>query len=510
MDISADNKRIVKNTLFLYIRMILVLLLSLYISRVILKVLGVEDYGIYNVVAGFVTMFGFLNNSLTSCIQRLYNVAHGQDGDKGVQNVYNTSFYIQLALAVLLVVIIESIGLWFLNNKLVIPIERMCAARWLFQMTVVSLLFVVLQVPFSSAVMAYENMDYYAIVGIVDIVLKLVSVVLLPFLCVDNLIMYGVFLAIVSIIDFFMYYAYCKVKYPFLCIQSHFDTDTFKEVLSFSSWSIFGSLAIVARNQGLNIVLNMFFGPIINAARGLSFQVKSALISFTSSISTASKPQMVEAYAAGDYLRATHLLFFISKVCFLLLYVMALPVAGEVEFLLHLWLGNEVPDYTAIFTVLILVISLIDCFNGHTTTLIYAGGRISMYNIVTAFLGLLVIPFSYILLKYIQNPFIVYAVSIAISLFVLTASIWCQRILVGIPIAQYVTKVILPCLFLVVVTFWIPIVIRHNFAYGFVRFLINTGITILSVTVSSFFVLFSTSERSYVNSLLTNYFKKRK
>lgn len=508
VDNLSKNKKIARNTAFLYIRMVFVLVISLYTSRVILKILGIEDYGIFNVVAGFVSMFAFLNNSLNSCIQRFYNYEMGIDGERGVKRVFSTSCIIQILLAIVVLLLVESVGYWLLNTKMNIPIQKMDSARFLFHMSVFSMMLLIFQAPFSAAIMAYEKMDYYAIVGIVDIVLKLFIVLILPLFKVDSLYVYGLLLLFVSIIDFLFYavYAICKIK-P-ISFNISYEKKIFKEMLSFSGWSILGSFTQVIRNQGLNIVLNIFFGPTINAARGLSFQIKGALLSFTSNISVAARPQMVTSYAQGNINRSFNLLYSLSKITFCLLYLMVLPLAGEIEFILHLWLGASVPDYTSIFTVLIMVIMLIDTFNGNTTTIIYAGGNIKSYNILTSVIGLSVLPLAYFALTISNNPLLVYYISILISLLVLGISIYCQYKLVKVPIFFYLKKVLFPSSILVISTFWIPLFIRNYMNESFLRCFINIPICIVSVLIASYLFFFDQNEKKLIRDGINKTFKR--
>ena len=239
-DVSG-NSRIARNTIFLYIRMAFVMIVTLYTSRVILQVLGVTDFGIYNVVAGFVSMFSFLNTSLTASIQRFYNYENGKNGSEGFHKVFSTSFYIQLFLGIIILVLLETVGLYYLNNHLVIPEGRLQAARYVFHMSSLSLLFVIMQVPYSAAIIAKEYMDYYAVVGIIDVLLKLVIVLLLPYVTADNLIIYSLALLIVTIVDFFLYFIYAKRKIREVKLDSSFNGSIFKEMMSFSGWSILGS-----------------------------------------------------------------------------------------------------------------------------------------------------------------------------------------------------------------------------------------------------------------------------
>lgn len=506
-DNLSNNKRIAKNTMYLYVRMLFVLGITLYTSRVILKTLGIDDFGIYNVVAGFVSMFAFLNHSLSICIQRYYNYSLGEEGELGLKKVFGTSLVIQSLLAFVVVILVESVGIWFLENKLIIPDDRLYAAHFLFQMTVISMLCVILQVPYMASIMAHEKMDYYALVGIIDISLKLIIVIVLYFVSIDKLIVYGILLAVVSLVDFLFYYVYAKQKFEGLQGSFAFNKLKIKEMISFAGWSILGSFALVIRNQGLNVILNIFFGPTVNAARGLSFQIKSALVNVISNIASAARPQMIESYAKGNVERSTSLLCTLSKICFILMYMMALPLCVEVDYVLKLWLGSNIPEYTAIFTILIMIVSLIDCFNGYTTTIIYATGKIAFYNVTTSCVGMCVLPLSYIFLKCGYGPIWVYISSIIISISIMIVSIYCQKRTVGIKVKDYCNRTIIPSLMLFVCTFWAPFIIVKNVEPSIFRLLGSIVLSVLIISIVSY-LTFSKKERLAIRNIILKILKK--
>ncbi len=502
---TSSNKRIAKNTVSLYIRMALVLLVSLYSSRVILNILGVVDYGVYSVVAGFVSMFAFLNTSLTASIQRFYNYERGLNGEDGFNRVYITSLFIQVALAIIVLLLTESFGLWYLNNKLVIPSERLEAASSLFHCSVASMIIVILQVPYSAAVMAKERMGYYALVGIIDVILKLVIVLILPFLAGDSLIWYGFLLLIVCIIVFFFYYIYSKIKFTGISLRFVFYKTLFMDMMKFSGWSMFGSFAQIIRNQGLNIVLNLFFGPVVNAARGISYQVKTALSSFMANVPTAARPQLVESYAVGNFNRSKNIMFSTSKICFILLYVLAVPIIGEMNYILHLWLGNSVPEYTVVFSRLILIIAMIEAFNWPVSMMIYATGDIGIYNILTGLAGILVLPISYLVLRMGMSPASVYVVSLFISILVQYISLLCLKKVTQITLSQYFHNVVLPCCIIVLISAFIPFIINLFFKESFFRLIINCSVCIPIILTVSYIIGLNRSEKSIVREAVKSF-----
>ena len=510
MSDSTGNSRIARNTIFLYIRMAFVMIVTLYTSRVILRELGVTDFGIYNVVAGFVSMFSFLNTSLTASIQRFYNYENGQRGSEGFHQVFTTSFYIQLFLAIIILLLLETFGLYYLNNELVIPVDRLPAARYVFHMSSLSLFFVIMQVPYSAAVIAKEYMDYYAVVGVIDVLLKLLIVILLPFISADNLIVYSLALLLISVIDFALYYIYSKRKIQEVKLDSTFNSSIFKSMLSFSGWSILGSSAQVVRNQGLNIIINLFFGPAVNAARGISYQVKTALASFMANIPTAARPQLTESYARGDIDRSKQIMFTISKICFYLIYIIALPVFFDLDYLLHLWLGETIPEYTLIFSKIIIVITIVETFNWPISMMIYATGKIARYNIITSLLGVLVLPISYIILKIYSDPIIVYCTSLFISIAVQVVSIKCLSLSASISQVEYYKKVILPSVSIILSSFFVPYIISNFISPSFLRTILILSVSVIYTSFIIYVLGLTKPEKQMLVSLINKIFAKLK
>ena len=317
-DNSTSNKRIAKNTIFLYIRMFFVLVVSLFTTRIVLQALGVIDYGIYNVVAGFVSMFAFLNTSMSNGIQRFYNFQMGCNDKGNITKVYNTALQIQALIALILLILLETFGLWYINYQMIIPADRLNAAQWIFQFSVLSLIIIVIQVPYSAAIMAHEKMQFYSYISIVEVIAKLAIAYLLLTVKYDKLVIYGLLSLIVTIIIFTVNFVYAKIKFRDLKFKLFWDKDYLKPMLSFSGWNIFGSFAYLLKGQGLNLLLNAFFGPIVNAARGISNMVMNAIQGFQSNIVIAFRPQIVQSYAAQDINRVTNLFYSLSKISFII------------------------------------------------------------------------------------------------------------------------------------------------------------------------------------------------
>ena len=375
MSTNSPNQRIAKNSIYLSIRMVIVLCITLYTTREVLAVLGVEDYGIYNVVCGFVSMFAFLNTSMSNGIQRFFNYEYGKNGEEGANQVFWTALVIQAILALVIILLTETIGMWYLYHKMVIPAERMLAAQWIFQFSILSFLFLIMQAPFTAVVMAHEHMNFYALVSVLDALLKLGIVFLIPVLKGDQLILYGILMALISLVNFGLYYVYTKTNFAEIELPRILDKQMFRPMLSFSGWNLFGSFSNMMKEQGINLIMNLFFGPIVNAARGIASQVNSGLQSFVSNLSIAIRPQIVQSFAIGDTTRTIRLMFSMSKLSCCFLYMIALPVIIEIDYILKLWLGNNVPAHTAMFVIIIVLTSFLNNLNAAVSAVIHASGK---------------------------------------------------------------------------------------------------------------------------------------
>ena len=494
------NKRIAKNTIFLYFRLVIVLVISLYTSRVILNTLGVVDYGIYNVVAGFVYMLALLNASLTNSAQRFYNYEKSINGEVGVQKVFVTSIYIQVIIVILILLFAETIGIWYINNKMVYPPERYEAVMIVYHFSVLSLLFMAFQIPYSAALIAHEYINYYAIVGVIDVILKLLIALLIPYFSVDNLAIYGILMSLISAVDFLLYFFYCRKKINGIRFKYKYYKETFVEMLGYYSWSTFNGISQIVKNQGLNILMNLYFGPVINAARGISYQIKGALLGFVMNITTAAQPQMIEAYTTGNYDRAMHLMSTISKFIFFSLFIVALPLMLDIDYVLYLWLGNGVPNYASIFTILVLVITMVDILLSPITIVINATGQVGSYYFWTSNIGLLVLPFSYIALEKGVSPEIVYVISLLLSILALFFGLVILKNKTPFKLNVYLKNVLIPILKVVIISLILPLTISIYLEYGFARFLFVSIISVMVTSFSIYFIGLSLHERQLVKT----------
>lgn len=408
---SETNKRIAKNTMALYIRMLLLLSISLYTSRVMLKELGIENYGIQNVVGGFVSMFGMFSGSLANAISRFITFELGRGDIKKQKLIFSTSINIQLIIGIILVILIEIVGYWFLKFKMNIPEGRESAATWVLHCSALSFLISLLYVPYNASIIAHEKMTAFAYVSIIEALIKLgiiFSLIITPF---DKLITYTVLLTFTSIVMFTIYYIYCKHNFEETKYSPHIEKSIFVEMSKFSVWNIFGNVASVFSTQGVNMLINIFFGVTCNAARGIAVQVENAVEQFVINFTMALNPQITKSYARKEYDYLAKLVSMGTKYSFFILYVMVLPIILETETLLTLWLGNY-PTDTAVFVRFVFLYSLTCLMGKPLLTAIFATGNIKKYQFYASSIIILVLPLSWTFYKFgapAYSTYIIYA-----------------------------------------------------------------------------------------------------
>lgn len=499
---ANQNTTIAKNTLFLSLRMVFVLFVSLYTSRVFLNVLGVEDYGISNVVAGFVSMFSFLNTSLANAIQRFYNAELGKNGSKGITKVYNTSLVIQGIIALFVVALLESVGLWYLYEKMVIPSDRFEVAFWLYQFSTISAAVVIMQSPFTAAVMAYERMNTYAVISILEVILKLGFALALPYISIDRLFMYGAFYMVLSILTFLSYFIYSKKEFKELHFQRSYKKSMFKDMISFSGWNLCGTFACMIREQGLNMVLNIFFGPIVNAARGVAYQVSGALQGFVSNLSLAAKPQMVQSFATGDSSRTIKLMYTMSKLSFIFLFVLSVPVIFNIDYILHLWLGNVVPDHAANFVILVIITNFMNNLNAPLSNVVYATGKMRNYEVTFSVINLLIIPISFIVLKLGAPAEMAFIVYLVMTVFVQIGCLLVIQTLTKISLSDYFMSLIVPIVIVACITLPLIYIINFYLQQNLIGIVIEYIVITLLSSVLFYYVVLDSTEKIFVNNMI--------
>lgn len=412
MSQNSNNKRIAKNTMFMYMRMLLIMVVSLFTSRVVLQTLGEQDFGTYNIVGGVVVMFTFISSAMAAGTQRHLSYELGKT-EGNVPEIFSACVNIHVCLAFVILMLAETIGLWFVNVKMNLPVERMEVVNWIYQFSILSCMVSIIQVPFTAAILSHERMSFYAYLSICDVLMKLGILYILMTLSVDKLLLYAILLLVVQITTFSIYVVYCCIKLNDIKYVKIRDAKLYRKLLSFSGWALFGSFANVGYQQGVNIIINLFYGVALNAAVGIANQINSAVMQFVTGFQQALNPQLVQAEAAKERKRQMDLIFKSSKFSFLIMVCITYPLLVNLDYILKLWLGNY-PAYTNEICLFIMLGALLETISGPLWVTIFATGRIKKYQIVISAILLLNLPFSYIGGKQGMPPQGMYLIRIAI------------------------------------------------------------------------------------------------
>lgn len=503
----SSNKTIAKNTLFLFFRTLLVMGISLYTSRIVLDILGVDDFGIYNVVGGIVSMLTFLNSAMVQASQRYLSYVQETNDVEEQKRVFSTSLLIHATIAVIVVLLLETIGLWYVNNKVVLLPERLQAANIVYQFSILIFLSKILVVPYNASVIAHEKMDVYAYISIADYILQLCFVLLLKMVPYDKLVIYGAIMFIVSFSHFLFYYVYTKQKFPectfFLCK----DWRLYKEMFSFASWAFLGGAGYVARNQGVNLVINYFCGPAVNAARGVAYQVSSAIQTLISSFQQSMNPQIIKRYAAGEVESMMSLVRVGSKYSFLLLLICFVPILVRPNYILGLWLGN-VPEYADGFLIMAIIMALITSMGGPLNTAMQATGDIKIFQIVVSIIMCLDIPLAYYLLHLGIEPYIVTSVSIFTSILCLFAKLIILRLQVRYNIIKFIISVVFRNLLLATIIIFLFIHLSMYIPVTFLGFILLCFMSVVLNSVIIYVLGFEPLEREMIKHMVNQVVNK--
>lgn len=451
--------------------MLFLMAISLYTSRVVLDALGVDDYGIYNVVGGVVAMFTMISGSLSAAISRFITYELGKGSQNNLNVVFSSSVFIQILLSVAFIIIAETIGLWFLNAKLNIPPDRMYAANWVYQLSIVTFAVNLISVPYNAAIVAHEEMTAFAYISIFEGVAKLIVALIIVKTATDKLILYAILLALIAVIVRVIYGVYCKGKFEECTIRPNFDKSIFGQIFSFAGWNIIGAASAVCRDQGGNIVINLFYGPAVNAARGIAMQVCTAINGFVANFQMALNPQITKNYASGNMQYMLSLVFKGARFSYYILWLISLPVIVKADFILSLWLV-EVPEHAVHFLQLVIVFSLCESLSGPLITSMYATGEVKYYQIVVGGFQLLNLPLAYICLRYGLPPESVFVVSIILSFVCLIARLQMLKSLINIPRLLFVKEVCLNTFLVTVVSFIPSVILSLLFEDNFISFII--------------------------------------
>lgn len=420
----SSNKTIAKNTLFLYFRMFLTMGVGLYTSRLVLQALGVEDYGIYGLVGGIVSMFSFLNSAMSAATQRYLSFDIGKGDCERLKKTFNATLNIHIIIAAIILVLAETVGLWFVNFQLKIPAERMYAANWVYQLSIFTFILGVIQVPYNALLIAREHMNVYAYMSILESVLKLVTVLILVRFGNDKLILYAVLTFVVSFLIRMLYKIYCKKYFKESEYKFYYDKIYYKELLSYSGWSLFGQLVNVLSNQGVSILFNIFLGVTINAAIMIANQVQGLVFSFISNFQVAFNPKIIKTYAKEDLGNLKDFILNTSKISFLLISALSLPILLGTELLISTWLNNNIPPFTIDLIRVIILISYIDAIGGPFWVAANAFGNVKNYNLGISMINILILPIMFVLLKNDFYPPLVYLIKFFISSFIQVFRFW--------------------------------------------------------------------------------------
>ena len=504
-DTTSNNKRIAKNSLLLYVRMFFVMAVTLYTSRVVLSTLGVTDFGIYNVVGGVVAMMGILNGAMAVSTQRYLTFELGRGDAARLRQVFSMCLTIFALLSLVVVVLGETVGLWFLNTQMVIPDGRMAAANWVYQFSILTCIASLVVTPYNATIIAHERMNVYAYVGILEVVLKLAVVYLLLTMPADRLATYGFLILLSHVVVTGIYVLYCTRHFQESRYRFHWERPLFMELVSYSGWNLFGSVASLVKGQGLNILLNMFFNPAVNAARGIAYQINSAITQFFTNFYTAVRPQITKYYAQGDLENMFKLVFRSSKFSYYLIYMLSLPILIEAPYIIHLWLG-QIPEYVVSFTRIIVLISAIDSMASPLMTVCHSTGRIRLYQSVVGTLIILNVPISYCFLKFMDcSPNVVFLISLIISTVALFIRVCIVKHLINsFPAREYIYKVFGISMVISVLSAILPSTLHLILPASFISTVIVVSVSFIFTLLFIYILGMTSGERKAVIGIIKN------
>lgn len=508
-DMSTNNKRIAKNTLFMYLRMLLTMVVSLYTSRVVLNTLGIEDFGIYNIVGGVVVLFTFINSAMSTGTQRHLSYELGKPGQGNITEVFNACLRIHIWLSIIVFILAETVGVWFLNTQMNFPSNRMEAVNWVYQFSIFGCLANIIRVPYQASIIAYERMSFYAYMGIIEAALKLVIVYLLLIFSVDKLMLYSFLTFFVVLLVTLWFTLFCHKTFVRIRFKKVRTKQLYKNLVSFSGWAMFGSIANLGLQQGLNIIINIFYGVALNAAVGVANQVNSAVMNFVSGFQQALNPQLIKSQAEGDKERQFQLICESSKLSFFIMFILAFPLLINLDFILTLWLGKY-PPHTASICSLIIIGALIECLSGPLWVTIFATGNIKIYQVVISALLFLNVPLSYIGGKFgfsAENMFLVrnitYILAFSIRL------IFLKR-MINLNIIAFIKNVVFPIIKVLSIVV-LPISFAMNSfitqSNSFSSLVVQTIIICIIEIIVVYYFGLQLKERSYMQKLVRSKIK---
>jgi len=477
------------------------MMINLYAVRVIINVLGVEDYGIYNAVAGVVFLFNFLSSALASASQRFLSYDLGRKDYNNLVRTFSITVYIYLFLSVAILILSFSFGLWLLNNQLVIPAQRMDAARLAFYFALFSFFVTILRTPYHASILAHEDMNYFAWLSIAEVSLKLILVFIIRVVDYDKLVQYSFLMFMNSLVMFGTYWLINRIKYTECKVMLFWDLALFKKILSFSSWNLFGHLAGVLRSQGINVLLNIFFGPTVNAARSIAQQVNGAVNSFGSNFNTAVRPRIVKVYSQDRHSDVISLVFWSSKMTAFLLLIFEIPLMIEMHTVMNLWLGI-VPEYVVVFTRIIIIESFLTSISGSIKASVNATGNIRRYQASVGSIMLLNVPLAFLALKMGAAPVAALIVGVGISFVAFIFRILIARSVVEFSGLAFLVKVLLRIMLVIVIATIVPLILARIIAPGFLRLAVVTVVSIICTSATVYGVGMTGKERKMLVGMI--------
>lgn len=498
MELSNNSKRIATNTLFLYFRMIVIMLVGLYTSRVILNSLGISDYGIYTVVGGIVTMFTFLSTTLSTAISRFLTFHIGKNDKDKLSATFSSSLILLSVIAIILFVLAEVLGCYFVGSKLNIPEFRINAAYWVLHSAIIILIINLISIPYNSAIIAHEKMSAFAYISILEAVFRLLVAFALQLSSFDKLKTYAVLMVVVAIIVRFSYSLYCNHKFEECKVSLIFDKNIIKEMSGFASWNLIGTGAYLLNTQGINILSNIFFGVTVNAARGIADQVNNLVIQFVNNFTTSLNPQITKSYAKGDYNYLNQLVCNGARYSFFMILLLSVPFLFETEWLLKIWL-NTYPDYSTIFVRLVLVCQMVDFLGNTTARAVWATGNVKSYYQTVSFVSLLVLPISYVCFKLWLNPILSYFVFILIYIILIPIRLTIlKRVMPEFDRYNFYKSVIIPCVKVFALSIVLPLLLKFYINTSSINSIIFIIVSLISVGLTVYTIGLGTKERSFL------------
>lgn len=505
--IESENKRIAKNTIILYVRMIVMMFISFYTARITLNALGVNDYGINNVVGGLVSMFSLLSNSLSSTTSRFMTFGLGHGDLDNLKKIFSTTINIHVVLAIVVVIAIESVGVWFLNHRMTIPIERITAANWVLQSSVIVFAIGLLSVPYNSAIIAHEKMSAFAYMTIFDATFKLFIAFGIYYYGGDKLILMSILTVIQSIIRQAIFWIYCKRNFEECVYTKGRNRQMEKSIFSFASWNFIGSTAALMKDQGVNIAINLFTGPAVNAARGIAMQINNTINQFTNNFTMALNPQITKTYAVGDLNRMHKLIIQGTRLSFFLFMILSIPIYFEMSSILYIWLGN-IPEHTTSFARLILILTLSEILSNTLIVAQGATGNIKKYQLIVGSIQLLNFPFSYICLEKGIPPEATIVIAIVLAQICFFVRLWLLHTMIKLPIVSFIKRVYLNSIVVTIIATILPFCCYHFIANNIVRFCGVCVTSLLSSFLTIYYLGLNKEEKSLVKNSITKFRNK--